>query len=113
MEYGLIPRIDQYSNNKSLELQKISATNITSKTDEQSKLSEVAKDEVSNTSSEIKVNKTTTEAIKNQHEVVLTNTNFGFNDSSNDFFVRATRGDAVNQYPTEQMMRIKSFVMNQ
>jgi hypothetical protein len=112
MEYGLIPKIDQYSNNKFIELQKISATNIISKTDEQSKLIEVVQEEYLNTNSELKVNKTTTEASKSYHEVVLTNTNFGFNDSSKDFFVRAVRGDSLNQYPTEQMMRIKSFLIN-
>jgi hypothetical protein len=113
MEYGLIPKIDQYSNNRLLELQKVSAATITSKVDQETKLNEVAKEEFLNTNPATKVNKTSNEASKSQHEVVLTNTNFGFNDSSNDFFVRATRGNSLNQYPTEQMMRIKSFLINQ
>ena len=45
--------------------------------------------------------------------ITLTNTNFGFNDSSKDFYVKAVRGNSENQYPTQDMMRIKSFLMSQ
>ena len=40
--------------------------------------------------------------------MTLSNTNFGFNNSSQDFFVRVERGTAENQYPTEDMMRVKA-----
>ncbi len=37
--------------------------------------------------------------------------NFGFNSSSQDFFVRVERGNSENQYPTEDMMRVKAQMM--
>ena len=43
--------------------------------------------------------------------MVLSNTNFGFNSSSQDFFVRVERGNSENQYPTEDMMRVKAQMM--
>eukprot|EP00792_Barthelona_sp_PAP020_P013530 TRINITY_DN8861_c0_g1_i1.p1 TRINITY_DN8861_c0_g1~~TRINITY_DN8861_c0_g1_i1.p1 ORF type:complete len:100 (+),score=21.00 TRINITY_DN8861_c0_g1_i1:131-430(+) len=42
-------------------------------------------------------------------EVVLTNLSFGFNNSSGDFYVKAIRGEIENQYPTDEMMRLKAY----
>ncbi|MBU3013643.1 hypothetical protein KO488_02655 [Poseidonibacter lekithochrous] len=111
MEYGLISNIDQFSDNKLLQAQQIQSINTSSKLDQQSKLEEVEKEVFLNTSSLSNVEKTTSEATKEHHEIVLTNTNFGFNDSSKDFFVKAVRGNSENQYPTEDMMRLKTYLM--
>ena len=48
----------------------------------------------------------------NTFEVVLSNTNFGYNDKSKDFYVKVQRGDTENQYPTEQMMKMKAYMMS-
>jgi len=112
MEFGLIPKIMQYENNKSLDIEKVHASNETSKLNEQNKSTEVKKEDFLKAEQTSNVEKTTSERTKDYHEVVLTNTNFGFNDSSKDFFVRAVRGNSESQYPTEQMMRLKSYLMN-
>ena len=111
MEYGLISNIDQFSDNKLFQAQQVQSINTSSKLDQQSKLEEVEKENFLNTSSLSNVEKTTSESTKQHHEVVLTNTNFGFNDSSKDFFVKAVRGNSENQYPTEDMMRLKTYLM--
>lgn len=47
------------------------------------------------------------------NEVILDNVRFGYNKSSKDFFVKVTRGDAEYKYPTEDMMRVKAFILNE
>ena len=113
MEYGLIPKLDQFVDNKSLELQQIQASQKTTKTDEKAQLQEVVKEEFLGTNESSEVQKTTSEVNKTQHEVVLTNMNFGYNDSSKDFYIRTARGNVENQYPTEDMMKLKSYLMAQ
>lgn len=94
MELGIRPNIDQYKENATIELQQI-----------QKKSIENAKDD------------TKAESIKNdsatqsRYEVVMSNTNFGFNTSSEDFYVKVSRGNVENQYPTEDMMRVKAQML--
>ncbi len=58
--------------------------------------------------------KTKTPDITTQiNEVILDNIKFGYNKSSQDFFVKVTRGEAEYKYPTEDMMRIKSLLLNE
>jgi len=45
------------------------------------------------------------------NEVILDNVKFGYNSSTNDFFVRIKKGDAEFQYPTEDMMKLKQNLM--
>ena len=92
MELGNIPKIDQFKDNKAVEMQQVKSTSNLAKTDEQKELKEIQNESTS----------------KSKYEVTLSNTNFGFNNSSQDFFVRVERGTAENQYPTEDMMRVKA-----
>jgi len=46
-----------------------------------------------------------------KNEVILDNVKFGYNKSSQDFFVKVTRGNAEYKYPTEDMMRIKALML--
>lgn len=113
MEYGLIPNIDQYRDNKSLEIKKVQNTKETSILEEHNKSLEVDSEDLLN---DIKISQL--DEVKNEtnnlpkYEVVLTNMNFGFNNSSQDFYVKAIRGNTENQYPTEDMMKLKSYLMN-
>ncbi|MDY0053000.1 MAG: hypothetical protein RBR65_10710 [Aliarcobacter sp.] len=114
MEYGMIPRLDQFSDNRALEVKKVQLTNESSEIKNKNDLKQIQQEPLQNAKEvpEVKeINTQTSEQSK--YEVTLTNTNFGFNDSSKDFFVKAVRGNAENQYPTQNMMRIKSFLMNQ
>lgn len=112
MEYGLVANIDQFSDNKLLQAQQVQAINTSSQLNQDTKLKEIQKQEFIASDSVANVEKTTSETIKQNYEVVITNTNFGFNDSSKDFFVKATRGSAENQYPTEDMMKLKTYLMS-
>lgn len=52
------------------------------------------------------------EAIE-KNEVLLDNVRFGYNKNSKDFFVKVTRGDAEYKYPTEDMMKVKAFILQE
>ena len=114
MEYGLMPKIDQFSDNKALEIQKVQSSTKSSETkskDELQQIQEAAITKEKEVSQTKKVENDTSSS--NKYEVVLSNINFGFNDSSKDFYVKVERGNAENQYPTEEMMRVKAYLMNQ
>lgn len=44
---------------------------------------------------------------------MLDNIQFGYNKNSRDFFVKVTRGDIERKYPTEDMMKIKAFLLEE
>ena len=48
-----------------------------------------------------------------KNEVILDNVRFGYNKDSRDFFVKITRGEAEYKYPTEDMMRLKAYLLTQ
>lgn len=52
-----------------------------------------------------------TTSVKN--EVILDNVRFGYNKNSRDFFVKVTRGEAEYKYPTEDMMKVKAFLLQE
>jgi predicted flavoprotein YhiN len=102
MELGNIPKIDQFKDNKAVEMQQVKSTSNLAKTDEQRELKEIQKKSIDQAKENSDVQKAQNEsASKSKYEVVLSNTNFGFNSSSQDFFVRVERGNSENQYPTE------------
>ena len=114
MEYGMVPKIDQFSDNKALEIQKVQSSAKSSETkskDELQQIQEAAITKEKEVSQTKKVENDTSSS--NKYEVVLSNINFGFNDSSKDFYVKVERGNAENQYPTEEMMRVKAYLLNQ
>lgn len=47
------------------------------------------------------------------NEVILDNIKFGYNSDTKDFFVKITRGEAEYKYPTEDMMKVKAFLMQE
>lgn len=51
--------------------------------------------------------------ISDKNEVILDNVKFGYNKNSKDFFVKVTRGDSEYKYPTEDMMKVKAFVLKE
>ena len=112
MELGNIPKIDQFKDNKAVEMQQVKSTSNLAKTDEQRELKEIQKKSIDQAKENSDVQKAQNEsASKSKYEVVLSNTNFGFNSSSQDFFVRVERGNSENQSPTVVMMRVKAQMM--
>ena len=51
--------------------------------------------------------------ILDRNEVILDNVKFGYNKSSKDFFVKITRAEAEYKYPTEDMMKVKAFILQE
>lgn len=45
---------------------------------------------------------------KSKNEVILDNVKFGFDSESKEFFVRVTNDGVEYQFPTDQMMRLKT-----
>ena len=48
-----------------------------------------------------------------KNEVILDNIKFGYNKNSKDFFVKVTRGEAEYKYPTEDMMKVKAYLLQE
>ena len=48
-----------------------------------------------------------------KNEVILDNVRFGYNKNSQDFFVKVTRGEAEYKYPTEDMMKVKAYILQE
>ncbi len=48
-----------------------------------------------------------------KNEVILDNVRFGYNRTSKDFFVKVTRGEAEYKYPTEDMMKVKAYILQE
>lgn len=48
-----------------------------------------------------------------KNEVILDNVMFGYNKSSKDFFVKVTKGEAEYKYPTEDMMKVKAYLLQE
>ena len=113
MEYGMLPKIDQFSDNKALEVQKIQPSNKSSEITTQEAIQQVQQEAISKEKELTEAKKVGTNSTNsNKYEVVLSNTNFGYNDSSKDFYVKVERGSAENQYPTEEMMRVKAYMLS-
>ena len=97
---------------KAIEVEQVHSSSETSKLSERNQLQEVQQEEFLKADKSSEVKKVELNNSSNTYEFTLTNTNFGFNNSSQDFFVRAQRGSSENQYPTEDMMKLKSYIMN-
>lgn len=113
MEYGSIPKLNQFVETKTAELQKVQPSKESSEIESKNELKQLQEDILVKEKEVSTVEKTKIETkTPSKYEVVLTNTNFGFNDSSKDFYVKAIRGNVENQYPTQDMMRVKAYLMN-
>jgi len=47
-----------------------------------------------------------------KNEVILDNVKFGFDNDTKTFFVRVTHNGVEYQYPTDQLMRLKTKIKN-
>lgn len=114
MEVGNIPKFEQFSNFTVDKVQKISQT-------DPSFLLKNGAEEIQGTQTPLEIERS--KNIQSQlspsdyfgklTEVNLYNLNFGFNESSHDFFIRVSRGAFVdNKYPTDEMIRMKIYLNN-
>ena len=111
MEFGQIPQLNEFQAQSVRKLEvndKTNSTNLINSEKEPKEVLKVEKTELEK-SQEVKVEKGN---FSTYNEVTLTNLNFGFNDESKDFFVKVKRGDVENQYPTDEMMRMKAYLLS-
>lgn len=97
MEIGRVAEIDNAKLNNSEKVKKVSEVNDKNKVIQDDEY----KKSVGNQDSSEK------------NEVILDNIRFGYNKNSRDFFVKVTRGDTEYKYPTEDMMKVKAFILQE
>ena len=110
MEYGMVFKLSQFTDNKALEVQKVQTSSQSAEIKNRQNLESIQ--EKSKESSNVSQVQNEKSATSQKYEVLLTNTNFGYNVNSRDFFVKVERGKVENQYPTEQMMKMKAYIQN-
>lgn len=122
MEYGLIPTINQYAENNEILIQQVQPSTEIAKLSNGNEAKQIERDNFlkgveqtsEDKSSEVSETKEVSSSKVSQYqEVVLTNLNFGFNNSSRDFYVKAVRGESESQYPTDEMMKLKAYYLEQ
>lgn len=111
MEYGMVSKLSQFTDNTALEVQKVQTSSQSAEIKNRQNLESIQ--EKSKESSNVSQVQSEKSATSQKYEVLLTNTNFGYNVNSRDFFVKVERGKVENQYPTEQMMKMKAYIQNQ
>ena len=97
MEIGRIAEIDNSRLNNVEKMQKVANV------DEKSKV--IQEDEYKKALG--------SQGTEDKNEVILDNVRFGYNKSSKDFFVKVTRGEAEYKYPTEDMMKVKAYILQE
>ena len=97
MEIGRVAQIDNAKENYEIKTKQVSSV--------EEKVKTIQEDEYKKNSSK--------EPTSELNEVILDNIKFGYNRESKDFFVKITRGDIENKYPTEDMMKIKAFLIKE
>ncbi|WP_198304764.1 hypothetical protein [Arcobacter vandammei] len=114
MEIGMIPRIDQYKDNKNIEMQQVKSTSDSASVKSRTDLEQIQQTLLSKSkkSEDIESVKPDPAKVAAKYETLISNINFGYNKESKDFYVKVTRGDVENQYPTEDMMRVKAYLLS-
>lgn len=114
MEFGLIPNLEQFQFNSQKHVQIVNESKASLAVKDDDKLQEVAghdQDVIGEIRETQKKEALKKPSFEGYNEFVLTNINFGYNDQSKDFFVKAVRGEAENQYPTDDMMKLRAYLM--
>lgn len=113
MELGIIPKIDQFKDNKAVEMQQVKSTSQSAVIKDKNNLEEIQKEALVKAKKSLEAQEIKNEVLQNsKYEVVIANTNFGYNNSSKDFYVKVERGKIENQYPTEEMMKAKAYLLS-
>ncbi len=96
MQIGRVPEIDNAKENVLEKAQKIQNVKTETKV--------INEDEYK---------KTLRKETPNINEIILDNITFGYNKASKDFFVKVTRGDIERKFPTEDMMKLKAYLLEE
>lgn len=110
MEYGLIASLDHFNFNSQKQIQVVNATK---EVQALKKEKETNLDYSKNVKGHSDIDSVNSKSLfTNYKEVLLSALNFGYNTESKDFFIKVKRGNAVNQYPTDSMMKEKIYLMS-
>lgn len=114
MEVGIIPKIEQYKDNKNIQMQQVASSTDSASINNQKDLQQIQKEAIlktkeSDSLSQVKVDSSN---IAPKYETLISNVNFGYNRESKDFYIKVERGNVENQYPTEEMMKVKAYILS-
>lgn len=114
MEIGRIPVMDQYKDNKTQEMQQVKSSSDSSGVSSKKDLEQIQQDILAKARKNADVQEVKNESLsaESKFESVISNTNFGYNTKSKDFFVKVERGNIENQYPTQEMMKVKAYMLS-
>ena len=114
MDYGMVPKLNQFTDNQALEVQKVQTSSQSAEIKNKQNLESIQQKAIEKTkeSSAAQQVQNQQPSTASKYEVLLTNTNFGYNSNSRDFYVKVERGSSENQYPTEEMMRVKAYMLS-
>jgi uncharacterized FlaG/YvyC family protein len=114
MEVGNIPKFEQYANFSPTKVEEVQPTHSISLLNEEVKNRNIDHPDLVKELQEAHKNSATKEntAATPAMEFIISNVNFGYNPQSKDFFVKVNRSDYVAQYPTDEMMKLKAYLMN-
>lgn len=112
MEYGAIPKLNQFVENNTTEIQRIQTSTESSDIKDKDELKQIQQELINSEKKTSETNEIKDKSISSKYEVLLSNMNFGYNESSKDFFVKVERGNIENQYPTAEMMKIKAYMLS-
>ena len=97
MEIGRVAQIDNAKENYEIKTKQVSNV--------EEKVKTIQEDEYKKNSSK--------EPTSELNEVILDNIKIEYNKKTRDYIVKITRGDIENKYPTEDMMKIKAFLIEE
>jgi uncharacterized FlaG/YvyC family protein len=114
MEVGIVPRIDQYKDNINIQMQQVKSSADSASINNEKNLEQIQQEAISKAkkneaTEQVKVD---TAKVASRYESLISNINFGYNRESKDFYIKVERGNVENQYPTEDMMRVKAYVLS-
>ena len=114
MEVGIVPRIDQYKDNINIQMQQVKSSADSASINNEKNLEQIQQEAISKAkkneaTEQVKVD---TAKVASKYESLISNINFGYNRESKDFYIKVERGNVENQYPTEDMMRVKAYVLS-
>ena len=114
MEVGIVPRIDQYKDNIKIQMQQVKSSADSASINNEKNLEQIQQEAISKAkkneaTEQVKVD---TAKVASRYESLISNINFGYNRESKDFYIKVERGNVENQYPTEEMMRVKAYVLS-
>ncbi|MFA7084390.1 MAG: hypothetical protein WC141_07635 [Arcobacteraceae bacterium] len=112
MEVGNIPRFEQFENIVPKHIEEIKKIQKLELMDEEVKNRNIDNPEMIKELSSIRKIKSKEQSAPKTVEYNISNVNFGYNAETKDFYVKVNRSDYMAQYPTDEMMKLKAYLMH-